>query len=584
MKTINKIMVLFLIIGFVQTGNIEAQSWKDLKNKAKKVKVKKKKTTTTTTTTSSSNSNNNNSSSSKNLEQQRKNRQTTTTTSSSNNKKQVNKPKLPSDEEAARIWTKVQELTNISKHWPYEVHKNSFSEGHVIAIEDSKDFKKVLGALWKKYPVLLLFYGRKEETPKGMTYGYFNNDGLSSKCRWINSAITKHIIWQNKINSTAKIQNNLCMVVQDAIVQAEQAQDAKKVKKAQYALRAAKAVKFILPPENAMIGDLVKNAERTLNQSFSSVSNLITGKMHKLHYGELVGYNEKPIIGKENPASLTNEIIPGKPFYFVGYFTGKLKDINIKVGYEGTSITGPPSLRWTMDNGNNYGNQPLYWNTGMLKAVKEQTYYVFNLFPEIDKIDFKSHLEYIPTLNLVKWLTYQMPGNYPIKFNFGNRAQAGDGVAAGEFVLKLTKENIAVLKDYYKKLMAKKLAAVTFNREYGCTNKSTAQLGGLESMKKHGEIIRFTISQTGKVMKPWPNEHIINNYTGAGWGVFKQADGRYEIISLGFSRAPSSKLWKFTSINRSKDYMLQGSPSVYPEIINQGFEILKVNINKCEAW
>jgi len=578
MKTINKIMILFLIIGFVQTGNIEAQSWKDLKNKAKKLKVKKKTTTTTT-------SNNNNSNSSKNLQQQRQNRQTTTTTNSSNNKKQVNKPKLPSDEEAARIWAKVQTLTNVSKNWPYEVHKNSFSEGHVIAIEDSKDFKKVLGALWKKYPVLLLFYGRKEETPKGMTYGYFNNDGLPSKCRWINSAITKHIIWQNKINSTAKIQNNLCMVVQDAIVQAEQAQESQKVTKALYALRAAKAVKFILPPENAMIDDLVKNSERTLNQSFSSISHLITGKMHKLHFGKLVGYNEKPIIGKENPASLTNVIEPGKPFYFVGYFTGKLKDLDVKVRYKGTKITGPPALRWSMDNGNSYGNQPLYWNSGeMLNKVKEKTYYVFNLFPEIDKIDFKSHLEYIPTLNLVKWLTYQMPGNHTVKFNFGDRARAGDGIAAGEFVIKLTKENITELKEYYKKLMSKKLAAVKFNKEFGCTNKSTAQLGGLEDMKKHGEIIRFTISQTGKVMKPWPNEHIINNYTGAGWGVFKQADGRYEILSLGFSRAPSSQLWKFTSVNRSKDYMLQGSPSVYPEIINHGFEILKENINTCENW
>ena len=79
MKTINKLMILFLILGFVQTADVQAQSWKDLRNKAKNVKLKKKKTTTektattktttpTTPTTPTTNNNSNKNNSSTNSE------------------------------------------------------------------------------------------------------------------------------------------------------------------------------------------------------------------------------------------------------------------------------------------------------------------------------------------------------------------------------------------------------------------------------------------------------------------------------------------------------------------------------------
>ena len=51
MKTLSKLMILLMIIGFVQTGNTQAQSLKDLRNKAKNVKLKKKKVKTTETKT-----------------------------------------------------------------------------------------------------------------------------------------------------------------------------------------------------------------------------------------------------------------------------------------------------------------------------------------------------------------------------------------------------------------------------------------------------------------------------------------------------------------------------------------------------
>ena len=66
MKTIKKVAILILLFGFLHTGTISAQNWKELKEKAKKEAQKKlnektKPTTTTTTTTpTETNSTNNN--------------------------------------------------------------------------------------------------------------------------------------------------------------------------------------------------------------------------------------------------------------------------------------------------------------------------------------------------------------------------------------------------------------------------------------------------------------------------------------------------------------------------------------------
>ncbi len=63
MKTLNKILILFLFIGFIQIGDVQAQSLKEIREKAKKEAAarlkakrdKKNKTTTTTTTTTNTN-------------------------------------------------------------------------------------------------------------------------------------------------------------------------------------------------------------------------------------------------------------------------------------------------------------------------------------------------------------------------------------------------------------------------------------------------------------------------------------------------------------------------------------------------
>ncbi len=561
MKTNFKLLVfLFISVFLFSTVQVEAQSLKQLREKAKKeaqkkLDAKKKK----------NNSNSNSSS---------------TTSSSSSTKSTA---KYPEKEDAKAMWPEWQKITEASKNWPHEVHKNTFAPTLLEQIEYSNaNFEKEVANLKAKYPKILVFYGSESGKPDAVEYGGNDDSFPYSQIDWINSAIMKHYIWVEGVKSSPEIANKLCQVVQDRIIKAEQAPNAEKIEKATRALRLAKAVKFIISPDNMMIGDLIKNAEGMLDKSFDDVRHLLTGKMHKVHYKKIVAYSKPQVIGKEVEAELITEITPGKTFFMTMYFADKLYELNSNVGLNGVKVTGPPRLSWKMVSSDGIQQtQQLYWNVAMLDKIKDQTYYTFDLFPKVEEINFESHLEYIPILNTVKWLTYQMPGKYQIEFYCG---PSYTKTVEGVFDINLTKESIADLKKYYDALKAKKLEAVTFNSEYGCDNSSTAQLGGLEHMKKHGEIIRFTIAQTGQVMKPWPNESQVNNYVGSGWGVFKHSDGRYEIISLGFSRAASSNLWSFTTCNKSDDFDQTGDIQIHPEVIKLGYEILEKNINVCKKW
>ena len=489
------------------------------------------------------------------------------------------------------ILSKTKTYKNMEKQmsgWQNSLVRLSWTEDVISDIEKYPAFEAMMKKDVAAHPKFFRLYPKQLKNKSGMgTITKNNFDEFTSyrlagededppaNSNDIKDFYIRYCYWRNIMDKdVSKVMSEATKV----IAKAAEAKLQDKIDMSKFAIRYCKAVK-IMYPENPMSNDLIARAEATLLKSWDDVRHLLSGKMHKAHYKELVGYNEKPIIGKENEAAITNEIIPGKPFYFVGYFADKIDKLKINAYYKGKPVTATPTLGWHLvgDKHGVYGGQATYWDWDIIKIVKEQTYFVFNLFPKIEEINYKSHIQYIPILNIITWLTYQMPGEYEFEFSLS-------GGAVGTFKIKLTKESIAELKKYQEQLKAKKLEAVSFNGENGCDNSSTAQLGGVENMRKHGEIIRFTIAQTGQVMMPWPNNKQVKNYVGSGWGVFKQPNGKYEIISLGFSRAASSNLWSFTSCNTSSDYELKGSIPIKPEILKLGYEILEKNINKCVKW
>jgi len=555
MKTKFKLLLTLVIAIFLVSNlQLKGQTLKELKEKAKKEAQNKM------------NKNNNSGNSNGN----------------SNTSIMNSKANHPQGNEADAMYELYKYRTGISENWPYSVDAGNFYESYINAIEilDMPNFEQQMANDKSKYPDLFKFHGIESTKPSQMEFGSGGSEQPSEEnLKWINIYITKYYQWKDKIRTE---QNALNQCVQTKIVDAQQAMAQDKIDKGKLAVRTAKAIKSILP-DNPMIDDLIKNAQTTLDKCFTDVKHLLTGKVHQDHYKEIVGFTEKPAIGSENIGKISNEISVGKPFYIVGYFADQIKNLGVTTTYKGVGTTCSPTLICELITDKSiYARQRMYWNTEMIQKVKEQSYFVYNLFPDINSIDFKSHLEYIPTLNIIKWLTYQMPGDYSFNFTFSD-GSAGGELASSVFKIKLTKENIAELKEYHSKLMAKKIAAVTFNNENGCTD-TKAKIGGKENMAKYGELIKLTCAETGKVMKPWPNDHLVNNYTASGYGVFKKSDGRYEIISVQYSRPPTSSEWTFASISLLNNFELYGNFNINAEIIDYGYEISKEGIEKCSAW
>jgi hypothetical protein len=388
-----------------------------------------------------------------------------------------------------------------------------------------------------------------------------------------------YVFWKNV--SSGK-QRDVAQMLNKMISTAETGLSSEKLDKIGMAEKCLLALKSI-QPENVMIADIEKRIFQAKEKIYQDLGDVITGEFHKKYVKKLVGFSSKPVIGKENESAVTNEIIPGKPFYIVGYLPEKLKNLSITGHIKGIPYTIPPKLEWSqLGVDNNSGRMQLYWNESMLEAVKEQSYYIFEMFPDVNSINFKSHVEYIPIMNMVKWFTYQLPGEYEFDFKYVG-SMNHPFVAQNTFKVKLTPESIEDIKAYYNKLAEKKLKAVTINNAAGCTDQK-ARIGGKDAMKKYGEAIKITCAESGRVMKPWPNENQVEYYTGFGYGVFKRTDGKYEIIRLDFRRSPSSSEFDFSGANTMSHYEIEGDTNIRSETLNLGYEITKEGIEKCTMW
>jgi hypothetical protein len=483
------------------------------------------------------------------------------------------------------------------KHYPF-VHYNfgqlDWDENSVKAIE-TFDMPGTLSKMEQdkqKYPKLFKIYPKtlptggmnvmtKNDIPTNADKAGDNEDFPynDDNARKINDFYRDYINWKS-VSMTK--QRDVAQLVNKIISNAESAGTSEKLDKSAFAIRAVNALKTI-QPENPMLGDLEKRALQVQDKCFDDVRHVLTGELHKTHFKKLVGFKSMPLIGKENKAEITNEIIPGKPFYLVGYFANQIKELDLKGHILGVPTSKAPVLEWKeVGTDNNYGRMQLYWNQEMMKTVREQSYFVFEMFPDINKVNFKSHVEYIPIMNFVKWLTYQMPGKYQFYIQYSTGA-AVSTLADNTFTINLTNESIAELKAYYEKLGQKKLQTVTFNNGCGCTDVK-ATIGLKDEMKKYGELLKLTVKETGPVMQPWPRDKLVDYYVGYGYGAFKRADGKHEIIMLRFRRAPAEKNFSFNGAEVMGHYEIEGSSPIKAEQLTHGYEITSEGITKCTMW
>lgn len=374
---------------------------------------------------------------------------------------------------------------------------------------------------------------------------------------------------------------NIAKMIQTNIQKTESEFPVNKFNSATYTKRQALlAYEFL--PDNMRISDLKDDAVKMYDTVLDGFGNLISGSFHRQHMMEIVVFGSEPTFGQETESALLQKIIPGKAAYVTGYF-----------GMTNKVAGGIPSLLFISPS-DAYAKDKNPWGHGTEviasmfdgKAEKEtyyeKAYYTFNLFPDINTINYESHVSYFPHLNIIKWLMYLPSEELEIPVRYGRKEK----VALGKITIDLSGDNKQKLKDYYDQLLQKQLAAVTYPNLAGCED-AKSKIINYADLAQYGEVLRITLQSSGDIMKPWPNENEVDFNTAEGYAAVKKSSGKIEIMALEFRKRPTETQWQWWSVGMM--------PGLYPmddngtqitgvKKLEHGYEILPENVSKCGYW
>lgn len=284
---------------------------------------------------------------------------------------------------------------------------------------------------------------------------------------------------------------------------------------------------------------------------------------------------------------MIQEIIPGQPAYLIAYAVDPLTTLGAK-GVLGTG-NRPRLPKFFFKNLHAEDMEVSvypYCNEALFNKMKGAYYMEFELFPDLSKANYASHLHYMPTLHLTEFLLAQPAGTYQCEMRFGE--DNGDIGPKTKFTVKITEESKKALQVYRDQMWAKKLATVSFNTQYGAGDDRN-MVSNWQDLNRHGKLIKLAVSQIGTVMRPWPNENQIESYVGSGWILVEKTDGKYEVIGYSFVKKPGEKQWRVTAIASDMDYYTLTIPSrlgskIEAKRLEFGYEIPKENISKGSIW
>ncbi|MEO9532178.1 MAG: hypothetical protein ABJG68_10705 [Crocinitomicaceae bacterium] len=390
---------------------------------------------------------------------------------------------------------------------------------------------------------------------------------------YVEYAYFKHELYKGK--------SQLTMNLQKAIQKAESAHIRQRYNDAVFAQKACEqAVKLL--PDDMRISDLKDDADKLLNTVIDGFGNMICGEYHRNHLKQISVFKTKPSFATETESDEIDMIIPGEPAYITGYFAMTNKDAG-----------GIPSMLF-INPENKYAKDAYPWGHGAeviasmfngenVKAeFRDKAYFTFNLFPELDKVNYESHIQYFPHLNILKWLMYLPSEKHSIHVRFGR----DEKMAFGKLNIDLSGENKTKLKTYFEALKTKQLAAVTFPDLAGCSD-AKSSIKNYSDLAKYGKVLRITLSQSGDIMKPWPNDHEVDFNTADGYAAVEKTNGKVEIMPLEFRKRPTETSWQWWSVGTFPGlYPMdeQGTKITGVKKMEHGYEILPEQVSSCGYW
>ena len=438
-----------------------------------------------------------------------------------------------------------------------------------------------------------MFYGSKNSMPEGMEYGGPNRDFLGSRLgSGVNKNITEYYTWRATVKT--KYYTEFAQSVQKYIDESKRLGSEGKnalgfaFRYANAAIQLSNAISQFQPANQEII-KTKKDAEAQYNSVLNALKPSLAGKFHEEHLEKICLFNQKQIAGKENKDQEIQEIIPGKPTYMVAYAVDPLTNLGAKSTLSTGNRPKLPYLQLKDITQNDQGESlilPIYCNEAIYNKMKDAFYVEFDMFPDLNKTNYESHLNYMPSLHLTEFFLTLQPGTYKYEFFLGE--VNGTIGPKSVFTIKINNQTKKELQTYHDQMWAKKLASVTFNTQYGAGDDRNMVMNW-EDLKRHGKLLKLSVTQTGTVMKPWPNEKQVESFVGSGWILVERADGKHEVIGYSYVKKPDDKLWRVTAVASDMDYYTVTVPSamgqkIYPKRLELGYEIPKENIAKGNVW
>jgi hypothetical protein len=342
-----------------------------------------------------------------------------------------------------------------------------------------------------------------------------------------------------------------------------------------------------LQPNNQEMVKKKQEAQAQINTIIAALRPKLSGKFQEENLEQVVAFKQKQTLGQENKADIIQEIVPGQPTYLIAYAVDPLTTLGAK-GVQGTG-NRPRLPKFFFKNLQAEDMEVSvypYCNEAIFNKMKGAFYMEFELFPDLSKTNYESHLNYMPTLHLTQFLLSQPAGTYQCELRFGE--DNGDIGPKTKVSIKLTEDSKKTLQTYHDQMWAKKLATVTFNTQYGAGDDRN-MVSNWQELSRHGKLVKLSVSQTGTVMRPWPNENQVESYVGSGWILVERPDGKYEVIGYSFVKKPGEQKWRVTAVASDMDYYTLSIPSrlgykIEAKRLELGYEIPKENIAKGNVW
>jgi hypothetical protein len=563
MKTKCLSLILLWVICNLISPNVQAQI--KLKDVLKKKKEEVKKEAPNTTNNKPTNNNSN-----------------TTTTKSGKNL---------SVEQETFLMNYYQEVTQECEAmvWREGVHEGYFMSMYELKQSKIENFLFLVNGLEQRMaqdktrtPESFKFYGNKAEMPEGMEYGGLNRDFLGSRLGAVSKFITKYYWWKSQVK--ANFYPDLVQNVQAYLNESKRyatSQLGFAWRYANVAFQFANAFSQLQPNNQEMIKKK-QEAQNQIEAIKTALRPKLSGKFHEENFEQVVAFKQKQTLGQENKADIIQEIIPGQPTYLIGYAVDPLTALGAK---DVLSTGNRPRLPKFHIEDMEVSIYP-YCNEPIFNKMKGAYYIELELFPDLTKTNYASHLNYMPTLHLTEFLLTQPVGTYQVELRFGE--DNGSIGPKTKFTIKITEDSKKDLQTYRDQLWAKKLATVNFNTQYGAGDDRN-MVSNWQDLSRHGKLVKLSVSQTGTVMRPWPNENQIESYVGSGWILVERTDGKYEVIGYSYIKKPGEQKWRVTAVASDMDYYTLSIPAqlgykLEAKRLELGYEIPKENIAKGGIW